>query len=331
VLKATIASRAALAELDARSRALSNPAILVGTIPMLEARASSEIENIVTTTDELFVAAATDDGTPSTREALRYRHALSTGLETLGTRPLTAATAGVVCAAIRGHDEGFRRGEVYIGDPATRRRIYTPPAGREALSALLDNWSSYLNDADDVDPLVRMAVAHYQFEAIHPFSDGNGRTGRIMNVLMLCDAGLLDLPLLYLSRYIIETKDDYYRLLLEVTSDGAWEPWLLYMLEGVRSTSVWTLGIVDRIEAVHREVVDTLRGVLGVVNQDFVELLMARPYVRSVDVMSACGVSRPTAVKWIRLLENAGLVGEVSVGRNVLYLNKPLMKVLVAS
>ena len=228
VLKATIEARAALARFDARARALPNPTVLINAIPLLEAQASSEIENIVTTTDELFSAVATDStASPAVREALRYRTALRVGFDQVGSRPLTAGTAAEVCTVIRGHDEGFRRGEVFIGDPRSRRRVYTPPAGRESLEKLLDNWSAFLNEPSGLDPLVRMAVAHYQFEAIHPFTDGNGRTGRIMNILMLCDAGLLHLPLLYLSRYVIETKDEYYRLLGLVTSDEAWEEWLI--------------------------------------------------------------------------------------------------------
>lgn len=233
VLKATIEARDALARFDARARALPNPTVLINAIPLLEAQASSEIENIVTTTDELFSAVATDStASPAVREALRYRTALRAGFDQVGRRPLSARTAAEVCTVIRGHDEGFRRGEVFIGDPRSRRRVYTPPAGREVLELLLDNWSVFLNEPSELDPLVRMAAAHYQFEAIHPFTDGNGRTGRIMNILMLCDAGLLHLPLLYLSRYVIETKDEYYRLLGRVTSDGAWEEWVLYMVEG---------------------------------------------------------------------------------------------------
>lgn len=330
VLKATITARDSLARFDARARALPNPEILINTIPLLEAQASSKIENIVTTTDELFVAAATDHGSPAAREALRYRAAIRAGYEQVGRRPLTASTAIDVCRTIRGHGEGVRRGEVYIGDPASRRRIYTPPSDPRALERLLDNWSEFLNEPTDLDPLVRMATAHYQFEAIHPFTDGNGRTGRIMNVLMLCDAGLLHLPLLYLSRYIIDSKDEYYRLLLEVTSIGAWEPWTLYVLEGVRATASWTLALVERIDAVQQALIEQVRGVLGSVNHDFVALLMEQPYARSRGVMERCGVSRPTAVKWLRMLAAEGTLHELRIGRDVLYVNVPMMNVLTS-
>lgn len=329
VLKAAITSRDALVRLDARARALPDPSIIINAIPLLEAQASSEIENIVTTTDELFVAAATDGGTPAAREALRYRSALRRGFDQLSARPLTTRTAIEVGATIRGHDVDVRRGEVYIGDPVTRRRIYTPPSDPVVLHRLLDNWSAFVNDRSDLDPIVKMAVAHYQFEAIHPFTDGNGRTGRILNVLMLCDAGLLHLPLLYLSRHIIETKDDYYRLLLAVTSEGAWEDWVLYILDAVRATASRTLTIVDAIETVRDELLETARAALGTANHDLVALLMAQPYARYRDVMARCEVSRPTATKWLRALVGAGALRELRVGRELLFINRALMAVLV--
>ena len=331
VLKVTIEARDALARFDSRARALPNPTVLINAIPLLEAQASSEIENIVTTTDELFSAAVSEPiATPAAREALRYRSALRWGYEQLGHRPLTAMTAAGVCSVIRGHEEGFRRGEVFIGDPGTRRRIYTPPAGREAMTSLLDNWSVFLNERSDLDPLVRMAVAHYQFEAIHPFTDGNGRTGRIMNVLMLCDAGLLHLPLLYLSRYIIESKDEYYRLLRLVTSEGAWEQWVIYVIEGVRAVSARTCDLIDRIEDVQAQMLDAVRAVVGSANHDLVALLMEHPYARSADVMERCDVSRPTAIKWLRGLVAAGILEEYKVGRQVLFINRPMMRVLTS-
>lgn len=329
VLKATIDARDALARLDAAARRLPNAAVVINAIPLLEAQASSEIENIVTTTDELFAAQAGSTAeSPAAREALRYRGALRAGFDEIGARPLTSNTAVSICSMIRGHDVSVRRTAVYIGDPITQKRIYTPPLSATALASLLDNWSNFVNESPDLDPLVRMAVAHYQFEAIHPFTDGNGRTGRILNVLILCDAGLLHLPLLYLSRYIIETKDEYYRLLAAVTSSNAWEEWLLYLIESVRSTSIRTLQLVDRIMEIEAELTAVARATFGSPNSDLIAALMEQPYARTHDVMARCGVSRPTATKWLRELVAAGALKDIKSGRQVLYINTHMMEAL---
>jgi Fic family protein len=329
VLKKAIEAREVLARFDALASALTNPAVLINVIPLLEAQASSEIENIVTTTDELFEATAHQSGaTPAAREALRYRSALRMGFDEIGKRPITERTTARLCSAIRGHEVSFRRGEVYIGDSVAGRRIYTPPATPQAIEGLLDNWAAFVNEPSDLDPLVTMAVAHYQFEAIHPFDDGNGRTGRIVNVLMLCDAGLLHLPLLYLSRYIIESKDDYYRLLLGVTSSDGWEDWILYMLEGVRVTAVRSIELVEQVQAVRGEIIDAVRHALRSANSDVVEVLMEQPYCRVRDVVERCGVTRQTAARWLRDLVDAGALAEVKAGREAMFINRQLMDVL---
>ncbi len=331
VLKEVILARDALARLDASAASLPNPTVLINAIPLLEAQASSEIENIVTTTDELFSASAhPDDAADSAaaREALRYRTALRRGFADIASRPLTARTAIEVCSILRGHDVAVRTGEVYIGDPATRRRTYTPPDNKDDVDRCLDNWTMFVNAVDDLDPLVRIAVAHYQFEAIHPFSDGNGRTGRIVNVLMLCTAGLLRLPLVYPSRSIIETKDEYYRLLLAVTSCGAWEEWILYMLRVLRDATARTLKLVERVREVEDRLTAVVRAVLGSADHDVVMVLMEQPYARTRDVVSRCGVTRQTAARWLKGLVESGVLREVRVGRETLYINEPFMDVL---
>lgn len=331
VLKKAIEARDSLARFDALASALPDPAVLINAIPLLEAQASSEIENIVTTTDELFEATAFQSGaTPAVREALRYRSALRIGFDELDGRPLTERTVARLCSVIRGHEVSIRRGEVYIGDRGTGERIYTPPAGPRVIGRLLDNWAAFVNEPSGLDPLVRMAVAHYQFEAIHPFDDGNGRTGRIVNVLMLCSAGLLHLPLLYLSRYIIESKDEYYRLLRAVTASGAWEDWILYMLEGVRATAARSIDLVGRVQAVRGEVIDAVRAALRAADIGLVDVLMEQPYCRVRDVVERCGVTRQTATRWLRDLVGAGVVSEIRAGREVLFVNGGLMDVLRA-
>jgi Fic family protein len=235
VLKQCVTARSALAELKQAVALIPNPGMLINTLPVLEARDSSEIENIVTTADRLFQHLhAKGAADPATREALRYRHALLEGFGALGQRPVGVRTAEAVCSRIRGVTTQVRRlPGTALANTATGQVIYTPPQGEERLRDLLSNWERFLHANDEIDPLVRMAAAHYQFEAIHPFTDGNGRTGRILNSLLLVEQNLLSLPVLYLSRYIIRTKETYYRLLLAVTRDNAWEPWVLYMLRGV--------------------------------------------------------------------------------------------------
>ena len=251
VLKACVEARAALAEARIACRLIPNPTILINLIPVLEAQASSEIENIVTTTDRLFrFDKQATDADPATKEALRYRTALRQGFEALAERPLSTRTAVDVCSTIKGVDMDIRAvpGTALRNEP-TGRVVYTPPEGVDRLRDMLAAWERFIHEADHIDPLVRLALMHYQFEAIHPFTDGNGRTGRVLNLLFLVDQGLLDVPVLYLSRYIIEHRRDYYRLLLAVTVDGAWEDWILYMLRAVRDTAAWT---VAKVEAVRR-------------------------------------------------------------------------------
>lgn len=234
ILKACIPARAALAELNQAGKLIPNQSLLINLLPLLEAKDSSEIENIVTTTDKLFQFAQEDHGAdPATKEALRYRTALYEGFELLRRKPLCTNTAVQVCSTLKGVEMDVRKvpGTI-IGNQASGETIYTPPSGEDVIRNLLTNWESYLNTHDGTDPLIKMAVSHYQFEAIHPFHDGNGRTGRIVNVLYLIDQELLTLPILYLSRYIVHHKNDYYRLLTHVTRTGDWQEWIIFMLKG---------------------------------------------------------------------------------------------------
>ena len=220
VLRRCITARAALAELKQAAELIPNQAILINTLPLLEAQASSEIENIVTTTDRLFQHMEHDEATDAaTKEALRYRQALLEGFRALQHLPIHMAMAENICSRIRGVQMQVRRVPgTKIGNMATGDVIYTPPEGEALLRRLLANWEQFLHNEIELDPLIRMAVAHYQFEAIHPFTDGNGRTGRVLNSLFLIQENLLTLPILYLSRYIIRRKSDYYRLLLAITT-----------------------------------------------------------------------------------------------------------------
>ena len=236
ILKQCITARAALAELKQAGQLIPNPAIMINTLPALEARASSEIENIVTTTDKLFqFAQNAEHADPATKETLRYSKALFNGFESLNEHPLSTRTAERICTQIQGVETRVRTVPgTALKNQATEEIIYTPPEIADHLRNLLANWETFLHNEDQFDPLIRMAVAHYQFEAIHPFTDGNGRTGRIINSLFLIEKNLLTLPILYLSRYIIQNRNDYYRLLLDVTVNESWEAWVLIYAKGGR-------------------------------------------------------------------------------------------------
>ena len=213
VLKKWGLARSAVAELRLAGQTIPDQSVLIGTIPLLEAKDSSEIENIVTTNDALFREAAlqSDDGDQGAKEGLRYRKALYHGLDAIKTRPLSSRTAVEICRIVTGIDLDIRAIPVTLTNKHTNEVIYTPPQGEIVLRELLSNWDSFMHDqSDGLDPLIRMAILHYQFEAIHPFPDGNGRTGRILNVAYLIQSGLLDLPTLYLSRHILKTRGQYY-------------------------------------------------------------------------------------------------------------------------
>ncbi|MEO7349306.1 MAG: Fic family protein [Terrimesophilobacter sp.] len=333
VLKATIEARAALAALDQAARRIPNPTVLINALPLLEAQASSEIENIVTTTDDLFRYANDESAAPTTetKETLRYRTALFHGFRSLSSRPLSVTTAIEVCSTIHSRDMGIRAlPGTYIGNPLTQQAIYTPPVGEQVIRDKLANWETFLHTSKSLDPLVVLALSHYQFEAIHPFSDGNGRTGRILNVLLLVEAGILNQPILYLSRYFIENRADYYRLLLEVTSRGAWIEWVLFILEGLRQTAFATVSKIDAISELQDDLQHRIREVTpGGANADLLAVLFEQPYCRISDVMRKCSVSRPTATSWLNALAQADVLVDIKVGRERLFVNSRFFELLM--
>lgn len=311
---------------------MPNPAVLINSIPLLEAQASSEIENIVTTTDELFRYAQdpSESASPETKETLRYRAALFSGLESVRQRPLSVSTAVEVCTIIHRREMGVRRlPGTFIGNPTTKRAIYTPPTGEGVIRDKLANWETFLHESNGLDPLIAMAIAHYQFEAIHPFEDGNGRTGRILNILFLVHAQLLQSPILYLSRYIIQQKDDYYRLLLAVTRERAWEDWILFMLNGLRETAANTLRKIDEIQQLQEKVKQEIRDLTTAgSNSDLLNVLFENPYCRIANVIERCHVSRPTATSWLNALVEGEVLTDLKVGRDRLFINARFFEVL---
>ncbi len=331
VLKRCITARAALAELKQAAELIPNPGVLIKTLPLLEARASSEIENIVTTTDRLFQYRYEDEHADSaTREALRYSHALLEGYKALKQHPLSTRTAEQICSEIMGKEMKVRRVPgTALASGKDNRIVYTPPEDEDKIRTLLANWESFLHTATQFDPLVRMAAAHYQFEAIHPFTDGNGRTGRVLNSLFLIQEGLLTLPILYLSRYIIQNKPDYYRQLLDVTRDEAWEPWLLYILQGVEETATWTTAKIGAIRALSAHTTEYVRNKLPkIYSHELVNLIFELPYCRIANLTEVGVAKRQAASRYLKQLHGIGVLKETVVGKEKLFLHPKLMKLL---
>jgi Fic family protein len=332
ILKACIAARAALAALKHAGSLLPNQAVLINTVPLMEAQASSEIENIVTTADALFRQAQLDEraADPATKEALRYRTALRQGVDLLKRRPLSTTVAVEVCSTLMGREMDVRKvpGTV-LTNAATGAVVYTPPVGEALLREKLTNWERFIHEQEAIDPLIRMAVAHYQFEAIHPFLDGNGRTGRVLNELMLIEQGLLALPVLYLSRFIIRHRADYYRLLLAVTREAAWEEWIL--LRGVSETATWTTDKVAALRSLRSAAADHIRAQLPkLYSHELVEIVFTQPYCRIQNLVSAGIAKRQTASVYLRALAEIGVLREVEAGREKLFLHPKFLDLLLS-
>ena len=332
VLKKCINARVALAELKQAAELIPNAAVLVNALPLLEARASSEIENIVTTTDKLFefVDIAEDKADSATKEALRYRTALFEGSKMVRRGMLTTDMAIQICSTIKGLELDIRDDSgTRLSNRKTGEVIYTPPVGQKLLQKKLQNWADFMQDQTQIDPLVRMAVQHYQFEAIHPFTDGNGRTGRIINILFLMQQGLLDSPILYLSRHIIQHKGEYYRLLNDITHHEAWTPWIMYMLNGVEETCIWT---TDKIKAIRELMQHTSQFVQSrlpkAYSWELVEALFKQPYCRINNLVSAGVAKRQTASVYLKQLCEIGVLKEVKSGRETLFVHPKYIELL---
>ncbi len=334
VLKACLAATRALAELKGAGGLIPDQSILINAIPLREAQASSEIENIVTTQDKLFRGAADESKVddPATKEVLRYRRALREGYEAVqDERTISVALVRRICSTVLGEETDFRGAgeDVAIGNPASRTIKYTPPRGGAPVAKLLNNFAAFCAGPSGFDPLVRMAVAHYQFEAIHPFRDGNGRTGRILNILMLIQDGLLDIPVLYLSKYIIDNRRRYYDLLLGVSESRAWEPWLLYMLEGVEETALATTRRIHDIRRLLDETIELVREQQPkIYSKELIELIFRRPYCKIAFLVDAGIAQRQTASEYLQKLAEAGVLVAEQQGRETVYRHPALLEVL---
>lgn len=332
VLKACIEANKELAKLKMAERLIPNQTVLINSIPLLESQASSAIENIVTTTDDLFKFADSKSSEISheVKETLRYRSALYQGIISIKSRPISITTICEICSIIREVDVNIRNlPGTALMNQLTKEKIYTPPEGEEILRTMLSNWQTYLHQDDGIDPLIKLAVQHYQFEAIHPFTDGNGRTGRIINLLYLIEKGLLDTPILYLSRYIIQHKSNYYEKLLGVTTHQAWIDWILYFLEAVRQTAIWTTKKIISIQDLISETCALVQAKAPLVyKKDLIELLFVQPYVRITNIVEHNLAERQTASKHLKILCNIGFLVEVKAGREKLFINKKFLDLL---
>ena len=332
ILKRCIKARVAVAELKQAAELIPNSAVLVNALPLLEARASSEIENIVTTTDKLFEYAdiAEDRADAATKEALRYRTALYEGTKMVQRGMLTTDMAIQICSTIKGMELDIRaESGTTLKSRMTGEVIYTPPVGQALLIDKLDNWAAFMHEATDIDPLVRMAVQHYQFEAIHPFVDGNGRTGRILNILFLVQHGLLDSPILYLSRFIIQNKAAYYRLIKKVTHEQDWRSWIMFVLDGVEETCTWT---TDKIKSIRELMEHTAQFVQGRLPKTYtwelVEVLFKQPYCRIGNLVDAGIAKRQTASVYLKQLCDIGVLREVKSGRETIFVHPKYIELL---
>ncbi|MEL7187449.1 MAG: Fic family protein [Pseudomonadota bacterium] len=332
ILKRCINARVSLAELKQAAELIPNSAVLVNALPLLEARASSEIENIVTTTDKLFEYAdiAEDKADAATKEALRYRSALYEGTKMVQRGMLTTDMAIQICSTVKGMELDIRAEPgTTLKSRITGKVIYTPPVGQRELIRLLDNWADFMQRHTEIDPLVRLAIQHYQFEAIHPFADGNGRTGRILNSLFLVEHGLLDSPILYLSRYIIQHKAAYYRLLLKVTEEQDWRSWILFVLDGVEETCNWTTDKIKSIRELMQHTAEYVQMCLPkVYSWELVELLFKQPYCRIGNLVEADIAKRQTASVYLKQLCQIGVLREIKSGRENLFVHPKYIELL---
>lgn len=332
VLKQAIAANRVLANLRGLAAQIPNQGVLINSIVLQEARLSSDIENIVTTNDELYRADADADGKtdPHTKEVLRYRQALNFGFRQLKERPISTNLFIDIVRTIKQVDLGVRRVPNTALKNALNEVVYTPPVGEVVIREKLANLEQFIHAQDDLDPLVKMAVMHYQFEAIHPFEDGNGRTGRILNLLYLVEQGLLDIPVLFLSRYIIANKPGYYEGLRGVTERQDWESWILYMLRAVESTAQQTFDQVTRIRLLMEQVREQVQQQApGIYSKDLIEAIFQHPYTKIQFLVDANIAKRQTASSYLQTLAGLGVLRSIKHGREMYYINDALFSELV--
>jgi len=334
ILKKTITASRALAELKGAITYLPNPMLFVDTINLQEAQASSAIENIITTQDELFKASISDKRIENiaTKEVIHYKDALWYGFNHLERRPFLNTNLFIsVMQIIKENTSGIRNTPgTKLTNPSTGKVIYTPPEGEDVIRDKLKALEDFIHAEDRIDPLIKLALIHYQFEAIHPFTDGNGRTGRIILLLYLKFTGLMELPALYLSDYIISHKQDYYTGLRQVTEKGDWENWILYMLDMVESTAIKGRHQIAKIEQLMIKMGAEIQSKVSpkIYSKDLMEVLFKLPYTKRSFLIAAGIGNLKTVGLYLNELEKAGFLKSEFIGKEKLYLNTELMKIL---
>ncbi len=339
VMQAMSNANRALAELKGLARKLPNQGMLVNTIALREAKASTEIENIFTTDDDLYKALSGNESglTANAKEVLRYRQALWAGFNTINAEKAVSKDLLIaIYQQIKELNDGFRPPftEVVIrrrgSDVSGGTVVYTPPRGEGLLDQKIDNLIEYINDDEryPYDPLIKLAVAHYQFEAIHPFRDGNGRTGRILNILLLVHKNLLEIPILYLSSYIIENKDDYYVRLNNVTTRNKWDEWMLYMFRSVEKTSLFTISRINEIDDLFSRTYALVSKKYPHIRKEVIEKIFEQPYVSPRSLISQDIRSVNTAKKYLMQLSGLGILTPKKVGKEIIFINIDLFNLL---
>lgn len=334
ILKKLASSSRCLAELKGVAGSIPNQGILINTLGLQEAKDSSEIENIVTTHDELFKGEVLPEAfaNPAAKEVMRYRQALHLGFkETKKTGLITINNIISIQSELERNNAGFRKLSGTALKDNAGRTVYTPPQEPDTIKAMMSDLERFINDASvfPVDPLIKMALIHHQFESIHPFYDGNGRTGRILNVLYLVKEGLLDIPILYLSRYIVRNKGRYYHLLQAVRDADRWEDWVLFILDAVEQTARQAITTISEIKQALQFYKHQIRNDYKFYSQDLINNLFSHPYTKIEFVERDLNVSRITAAKYLDTLAESGLVHKQKLGRGNYYINVALSEILV--
>ena len=328
VLKKAISANRALANLNGVARIIPNSAILINSLVLQEAKDSSAIENIITTHDELYRANLDIESvTNEAKEVQNYKEALLRGFALVkDTKLLLKKHIVEIQAVLEQNDAGVRKqAGTNLKNSLTGEVIYTPPQDYETIQELLTNLENYINEPNDIDPLVNMAIIHHQFESIHPFYDGNGRTGRIINILYLILKDLLDIPVLYLSRYIITHKADYYRLLSDVSFNDGLNEWILFMLRGVEEIARETIQTIKSIETLMNETKNIIiEQKPKIYSKDLLEALFYHPYTKKAFIVEHLKISRPTVTNYLNELENIGILSSKKIGKEIFYIHTKL-------